>query len=101
VIAQLDLPALFLYTAVPPNGQRSGGWGELGSEKRRKNAAHTSRPLHAVLARFRVIRLVMQNQPSQLSLPLSSYPSRLSRKDLIALFMKEQHVQTYGDGEST
>jgi hypothetical protein len=42
----------------------------------------------------------MQNQPYELSLPLSSYPSRLSGKDLIALFMKEQHVQTYGDGES-
>jgi hypothetical protein len=70
-----------------------------------KNAQKTRgappNPLHAVLARFRVIRLVMQNQPYQLSLPLSSYQSRLSRKDLIALFMKEQHVQTYGDGEST
>jgi len=70
-------------------------------DKSQNNAARTPSRLHAVLARFRVIRLVMQNQPYQLSLPLSSYPSHLSRKNLIALFMKEQHVHTYGDGEST
>jgi hypothetical protein len=51
-------------------------------------------------ARFKAISLIMLTQPYQLSLPFSSYPSRLSRKNLIALFMKEQHVQTYGDGES-
>jgi hypothetical protein len=43
----------------------------------------------------------MQNQPYQFSLKSSSDPSRLGWKNLIALFMKEQHVQTYGDGEST
>jgi hypothetical protein len=100
----------------------SGGWGEPANETELTISLNNAIPVmlthpsgrlrpgvlwrgiglrDAVLARFRVVRLVVQNQPYQLSLPLSSYPSRLSRKNLIALFMKEQHVQTYGDGEST
>jgi hypothetical protein len=48
----------------------------------------------AVLARFRVVRLVMQNQKNSLIniVAIKFYPSRLSRKDLLALFMKEQAI---------
>jgi hypothetical protein len=63
--------------------------------KGRRRARPTGSPQRAVsalLAHFRIIRFVMKNQPYQLSLPLSSYPSCLSGKNLIALFMKEQHV---------
>jgi len=51
-------------------------------------------PQGAVLARFRVVRLVMQNQKTSLTniFAIKFYPSRLSRKNLIALFMKEQPV---------
>ena len=61
------------------------------NEKAHKTRRGPTGPLHIilvllqdpVLARFRVVRLVMQNQP---------YQSRLSGKNLIALFMKEQPV---------
>ena len=49
---------------------------------------------------LRVIRLDMQNFYESISLPLSSDPSRLSGKDLIALSTKEQPIETHGDGES-
>ena len=60
-------------------------------DKSQNNAARTPSRLHAVLARFRVIRLVMQNQPIN-TFAIKFYPSRLSRKNLIALFMKEQPI---------
>ena len=58
------------------------------------NVQSPSRAVHAVLARFRVVRLVMQNQKTSLIniFAIKFYPSRLSRKNLIALFMKEQPI---------
>jgi hypothetical protein len=77
-------------------------WRENQPTKRKKAFAWTPpflhgpppSPLHAVLARFRVVRLVMQNQKTSLIniFAIKFYPSRLSRKNLIALFMKEQPI---------
>ena len=77
-------------------------WWENQLTKRKKAFAWTPPSLHgpppspqqAVLARFRVVRLVMQNQKTNFIniFAIKFYPSRLSRKDLIALFTKKQPV---------
>jgi hypothetical protein len=83
-----------------PTARVSGLVGEPANETEksvRLDSSIFARPTTksaAVLARFRVVRLVMQNQKTSLTniFAIKFYPSRLSRKNLIALFMKEQPV---------